>query len=116
MHAASVNPEPGSNSRLKSLYLSFFTILTVLLGIVEIWLFVYLRTYTLPVLCTFKVLCTISSLFNFQGSYGAFSVLTAAPFFAALVERLDSISQNSRFVNRFFKNNFGFFALCNLCA
>ena len=36
MHAASVHPEPGSNSRLKSLYLSYLLITSSHLGIVEI--------------------------------------------------------------------------------
>ena len=36
MHAASVHPEPGSNSRLKSLYLSYLLIYCSHLGIVEI--------------------------------------------------------------------------------
>ena len=39
MHAASVHPEPGSNSRLKSLYLSYLLFYCSHLGIVEIsWL------------------------------------------------------------------------------
>ena len=112
MHAASVNPEPGSNSRLKSFILAFTCYLTVLLGIVEIWLYVCPRhTHFLYfVLLKFFVLSLRCSIFKDHTEAHSLRL------FAALVERLDSISQNSRFVNRFFKNNFGFFALCYFCT
>ena len=80
MHAASVHPEPGSNSRLKSLYLSYLLFYCSHLGIVEIsWLPSFL---SFLVFCTFFrtfVLCTISqSLFNFQGSTAPRFVSSAA--------------------------------------
>ena len=57
MHAASVHPEPGSNSRLKSLYLSYLLITSSHLGIVEILgCQVSLASFVLShtfVLCTF---------------------------------------------------------------
>ena len=84
MHAASVNPEPGSNSRLKSFILACFTIFTVLLGIVETGADTYFYVsflVLLLVLSYLKFLCTISSLFNFQGSDGAFGVFRCSIFF-----------------------------------
>ena len=56
MHAASVHPEPGSNSRLKSLYLSYLLFYCSHLGIVEIsWL---------PSFLSFLVFCTFLSYFR----------------------------------------------------
>ena len=66
MHAASVHPEPGSNSRLKSLYLSYLLIYCSHLGIVEIlgcqvslasflYSFSYFRTlYSLSIVVQFS--------------------------------------------------------------
>ena len=70
MHAASVNPEPGSNSRLKSLYLSYLLFYCSHLGIVEILgCQVSLASFSSVLSFRTFVLCTISqSLFNFQGS------------------------------------------------
>ena len=62
MHAASVHPEPGSNSRLKSFILAF--IYYFYLGIVEIWLY-----FNFLITSFSYFLCTISSLFNFQRSF-----------------------------------------------
>ena len=71
MHAASVHPEPGSNSRLKSLYLSYLLITSSHLGIVEIsWLPSFLSFLNSVLFLRTFVLCTLSqSLFNFQGSF-----------------------------------------------
>ena len=56
MHAASVHPEPGSNSRLKSLYLSYLLFYCSHLGIVEIsWL---------PSFLSFLLFCTFLSYFR----------------------------------------------------
>ena len=65
MHAASVHPEPGSNSRFKSSILAFFFTVSSKKGIVEFWL---LSGSLILFASSSYFLCTSSSLFNFQGS------------------------------------------------
>ena len=96
MHAASVNPEPGSNSRLKKFYLSYLLYCSlrncrdlVLVPIQVPYLVLFVRTF---------VLCTISSLFNFQGS------ICALVWSAWLL------------YHRFFKLSRLFFKKISLCA
>ena len=94
-HAASVRPEPGSNS-----YVQSFTILTFALApartVVSLRnLTVSVRSrsgFRLPGLRELSFLSVLSSLYRFQGS------LTAA-----LATTCDSIAKTPRFVNTFFE-------------
>ena len=68
MHAASVHPEPGSNSRLKSFILAIYLLLVL---IQELSRFLVAKFPQLPLyflILSYFVLSSLS-LFNFQGSF-----------------------------------------------
>ena len=86
---------------IKKFYLSLFYYFTVLLGIVETGADTYFYVsflVLLLVLSYLKFLCTISSLFNFQGS------IRASPQDFSLGERLIIIALLFLFVNTFFED------------
>ena len=99
MHAASVHPEPGSNSRLKSLYLSYLLFYCSHLGIVEIsWLPSFLSFLNFSVLSvvlsSFVLSLNRCSIFKDQ--------LHSLRFLSG--ERLTIISHTFTFVKHFFKS------------
>ena len=105
MHAASVHPEPGSNSRLKSLYLSYLLFYCSHLGIVEIsWLPSFLSFLVfLYFLSYFRTLYYLSIVVQF-------SRINCAPLRFLSGERLTIISHTFTFVKHFFKSFFDFFS------
>ena len=106
MHAASVHPEPGSNSRLKSFILA--CLFTISLGIVEI-LVAYIFRYMLP--CTsslsFFVLSHRCSIFKDHSRFRLFGSLSS-PFLRAL----DYYITSFLICQRFFRKKFRFVKYC----
>ena len=104
MHAASVHPEPGSNSRLKKFILAIFSLLFSFRNCRDLVVkYLYLTSF-----CTFSYFRTLYSLFVVQ-----FSRIISAPFRFPLFGRSIIISLIPPFVNTLFSLTFTFVGLHN---